>query len=312
MTSMGPTTEGSVLDQRDRRLIAALQCDGRVPVERAAKVLGINARVIRQRLRQLRSSGVLTLRGQAAEPATPELMLLRVRVLQGSVEQVADALAKRPGGPTVRVSATGDELLAQLPVDAPVAADDGVAAGAGAVTAVTGQVALRVFSRARDWRYPALSEAERAALEAPPVDPEYTVDDTDIRLLRALEPDARATAESLAASTGLAAATVRRRLSRLGAAGRLHGEVLVDPRALGLTVEATLFLRVEGTRLDEVGRRLAAHPAVHAAVATTGPSNLQLDVWAEDLDALYRLVTGLEADVVDTVLLGAASFPLSG
>ncbi|HLI00841.1 MAG TPA: AsnC family transcriptional regulator [Acidimicrobiales bacterium] len=304
---MGPTTEVSVLDQRDRRLIAALQCDGRVPVERAAKVLGINARVIRQRLRQLRSSGVLTVRGRAAEPASPRVTLLRVRVLQGAIEQVADALAKRPGNPTVRVSATGDEVLARLPVDTGPVDGDG-----SAVTAVTGQVALRAFSRAQDWRYPALTEAERAALEAPPVDPAYMLDETDVRLLEALEPDARATAESLAASTGLAAATVRRRLSRLGAAGRLHGEVLIDPRALGLTVEATLFLRVEGARLDEVGRRLAAHPAVHAAMATTGPTNLQVDVWAEDLDALYRLVTEIEADVVDTVLLGAASFPLSG
>lgn len=307
MTGMGPMTEVSVLDQRDRRLIAALQCDGRVPVERAAKVLGINARVIRQRLRQLRSSGVLTVRGRPAEPARPRLVRLRVRVLQGGVEQVAATLAKRPGSPTVRLSATGDELLAQLSVDAAT-----VDEGAAAVTAVTGQVALRVFSRAEDWRYPALSEAERAALEAPPVDPAYALDETDVRLLQALEPDARATAESLAASTGLAAATVRRRLSRLGSAGRLHGEVLVDPRALGLTVEATLFLRVEGPKLEEVGRRLAAHPAVHAAVATTGPTNLQVDVWAEDLDALYRLVTGIEAEVVDTVVLGAASFPLSG
>ena len=38
-----------VLDERDLRLIEALQCDGRLTAERAAEVLGINIRTVRRR-----------------------------------------------------------------------------------------------------------------------------------------------------------------------------------------------------------------------------------------------------------------------
>jgi hypothetical protein len=57
----------------------------------------------------------------------------------------------------------------------------------------------------------------------------------------------------------------------------------IDPRRLGLNVDANLWLQVAPGRLDSVGRTLAAHPAVHGALATTGPANLQVASWVRDL-----------------------------
>jgi len=55
---------------------------------------------------------------------------------------------------------------------------------------------------------------------------------------------------------------------------------------------------------------MAAHPAVHGALATTGPSNLDIAVWLRDLDHLYEFITrdvaSLGITSVDTMLVGSA------
>jgi DNA-binding Lrp family transcriptional regulator len=71
-----------------------------------------------------------------------------------------------------------------------------------------------------------------------------------------------------------------------------------------------VWLQVPPDLLDNVGRRLAEHPAVHGALATTGQANLHAAVWLRDLDALYRFVSedlaGLGIQSLDTVLVGTA------
>jgi DNA-binding Lrp family transcriptional regulator len=58
-----------------------------------------------------------------------------------------------------------------------------------------------------------------------------------------------------------------------------------------LAVDASLRIQVKPRDLDEAGRTLAAYPAVHGALATTGPASLHIAVWFEDLDHLYRFIT---------------------
>ncbi|WP_370067587.1 Lrp/AsnC ligand binding domain-containing protein [Streptacidiphilus sp. MAP5-3] len=60
--------------------------------------------------------------------------------------------------------------------------------------------------------------------------------------------------------------------------------------------------------MDAVGRALAAHPAVHGALATTGEANLAVAVWFRDLAELYAFVTrdlgALGVDSAETVIVG--------
>jgi DNA-binding Lrp family transcriptional regulator len=69
-------------------------------------------------------------------------------------------------------------------------------------------------------------------------------------------------------------------------------------------------MKVPPAGLDAAGRALAAHPAVHGAVATTGAHNLYAALWLEDLEHLYEFITGtlaeLDVDSVDTALIGHA------
>ena len=313
---MPDSMSDDVFDTLDRRLIAALQCDGRLTAERAAEVLDLPTRVVARRWAAMFRDGDVRVVAGPPRPAVNGVMLLRVRVLRGKVEAVARALAEREDIPMIDLSAGGDQLTAVLLAE-PDHRNRLVfrqLPATGAVTSVEAETVIHVYSDAGDWRLDALTPAERHLLTpqrpregAPEPD---ILDDTDRAVIQALAADARMSAAAVARTTGHPESTVRRRLAALFDHGRLHTEVRVDPHRLGLGVDANLRMRVPPARLDATGRSLATHPAVHGALATTGQANLYLAVWLRDLDHLYRFITrdlaALEVDNVDTVLVGRA------
>lgn len=300
-----------VLDRRDIRLIAALQCDGRLSAERAGEVLGISTRIVRQRWAALLGDGTIRVVTVRRRPAGLGAMLLRIKVLRGKVDSIAAALAVRDDVPFIDLTAAGDEISAVMLT--PAGGRNGLLykqlPATMAVTSVEAKTVLHVFSEATDWRLGVLTSGERADLTVPENDGHPT-DPVDESIMDALAGDARASAVSVAERTGLPESTVRRRIAALTQTGALRTQVLFDPRRAGLAVDANLWIQVEPSRLDTVGRTLATHPAVHGAVATTGQANLQVAVWLHDLEELYRLVTqdlgALGVTAVDTVLVGRA------
>ncbi|MGK5640610.1 Lrp/AsnC family transcriptional regulator [Streptomyces sp. URMC 126] len=330
---MSRETSEDVLDERDRRLVAALQYDGRLTAERAGEVLGLSPRVVHRRWAALLGSGTVRVAGlppgapespgspgspgspKSPEGASPAAMLLRIKVLRGKADVVAKALADRDDIPFVDLSAGGDEIGAVLLADpgAPHRLVFRQLPATGAVTSVDAQTVLHVFKNAHEWRHDVLTAAEAAALTPPPPRAGRRAgppDATDRAVLAALADDGRAPAAAIARRTGHPESTVRRRIAALRADGLLRTHVHVDARRLGLAVDANLLMRVPPGELDAVGRRLAAHPAVHGALATTGVSNLHLAVWLPGLPDLYRFLTeevgALGVREVETVLVGRA------
>ncbi|MEV6027723.1 Lrp/AsnC family transcriptional regulator [Streptomyces sp. NPDC052036] len=253
-----------------------------------------------------------------ALPSRPDsvgALFLRIRVLGGRLDALTAALAARPEIPFIDVSTSGDEILA-ISWTRPGTRDHLVfrdLPATRAVTSVAAVTVLHVFGEASDWRHAVLSDAERTALtpvRQPGGVAAGPVDDIDRDILAALEDDARAPAAAVAARTGHPDSTVRRRIARLSRSGRLLTQVVVDPRRLGLFIDANVLMRVAPDRLDGVGRALAAHPAVHGVFATTGASNLHVAVWLRDLEHLYRFITqdlgALGVDGAETVIVGQA------
>ncbi|MDT3396383.1 AsnC family transcriptional regulator [Streptomyces sp. B1866] len=303
-----------VLDERDQRLVAALQYDGRLTAHRAGEVLGLSPRTVQRRWRAL-MDGTVRVVALPPRPAAIGALLLRIRVLRGKTDAIAAALAAREDVPFIDLSASGDEISA-VAWTAPGTRDRLVfrqLPSARAVTDVTAATVLHAFREAADWRHDVLTAAERQALAPPyaaggtPPDPP---DDLDRAVLAALRADARAPAAAVAARTGAPESTVRRRIARLAASGALRTQVVVDVRRLGLAIDANVMMRVPPARLDAVGRALAAHPAVHGAFATTGTANLHAAVWVRGLPHLYRFVSeelgALGVDSAETVIVGQA------
>lgn len=298
---------------QDQRLIAALQCDGRLGAERAGEVLGISARTVGRRWRALMADGAVRVVALPAVPDTVGAVLLRIKVLRGKLDTITAALAARPDVPFIDVSASGDEIGA-VARTVPGSRDPlvfGQLPATQAVTSVNAATVLHAFRYAFEWRHDVLSAAERAALTPPrstQADGPAAYDELDRAVLTELTADARAAAATVAARTGQPESTVRRRIARLVGEGRLLTQVAVDVRLLGLAIDANVMLEVPPDRLDAAGRALAAHPAVHGAFATTGSFNLYAAVWVRDLAALYRFVSddlgGLGISRMETVIVG--------
>ncbi|GAA3244463.1 hypothetical protein GCM10020256_70170 [Streptomyces thermocoprophilus] len=101
-----------VLEMRDQRLIAALQCDGRLSAERAADVLGMSPRTVHRRWQALIADGVCRVVALPVRPPAVGALLLRIRVLGARRDALAAALAARDDVPFIDLSASGDEILA--------------------------------------------------------------------------------------------------------------------------------------------------------------------------------------------------------
>jgi DNA-binding Lrp family transcriptional regulator len=298
----------------DQRLIAALQANGRVSAKRAGQVLGLPSHTVQRRWAALLASG--TIRIVARPPREPlnGAMLLRIRVVPSQLDAITAALAARNDVPLIDVSASGDTLsvvvLATLgPRNRLVFRD---LPAASAVTSVDAQTVIHVYSDATDWRLDVLTPDERRQLGAHPL-PETAsrdLDERDALLIDILTEDARASASEISRRTAEPESTVRRRMSTLFGQGHLITHVVVDPKRLGLGIDANLAMQVLPSRLDHTGTTLATHPAVHGALATTGPTNLMVAVWLRDLDHLYEFITGdlavLEVGHVETMIIGDA------
>jgi Lrp/AsnC family transcriptional regulator, leucine-responsive regulatory protein len=122
------------------------------------------------------------------------------------------------------------------------------------------------------------------------------VDAVDERILALLVEDGRRTYGDIAKRVRLTAPSVKRRVDRLRAEGALEGfTAVVDHGALGWDTEALveLFFR-PGTKLDEVGRILRAHPEVAEAWSVTGEADAVARVRTKDNSDLERLIIDLQ------------------
>ncbi|GLZ40834.1 Lrp/AsnC family transcriptional regulator [Actinokineospora sp. NBRC 105648] len=290
----------AMLSELDQRVASALQVDGRAGPGRIADALGVSARTVARSLTRLAGT-VRVVRVPDARHGLRGATLLRVRVLRGRVEVLADALAKRPEVLFVDVLAGGEEISAvALGGTPPLPTGQ-------AVTAVQALAVMHVFSDAADWRTGLLTADEVGALTPPPATAEHTPDRLDLLILDALTDDARTGPAELAAAVGAPESTTRRRVDRLAAAGLVRTCVVADPRAFGFHVDANVWLTVPPGRLDELGKALARNTSVHGVLATTGATNLMAAVFCRDLPDLYRFVTGLtDVPAAEVTVVGSA------
>jgi DNA-binding Lrp family transcriptional regulator len=120
------------------------------------------------------------------------------------------------------------------------------------------------------------------------------LDDTDSRLLAALQQDAHLTAQDLGDRLHLSASQAGRRRQRLEAEGYITGySARLDPAKIGLGVQA--FVQVQmASHAPDVARSFASLlttlPQVISAWTLTGEADYLLRVFTADLAALNHLI----------------------
>jgi len=121
-----------------------------------------------------------------------------------------------------------------------------------------------------------------------------TLDETDCRLLAALQQDAHLTAQELGERLHLSASQAGRRRQRLEAEGYITGYAArLDAARLGLDVQA--FVQVQMATHDPEAaksfqRLLRTQPEIISAWTLTGEADYLLRVICQDLPALNRVI----------------------
>ena len=300
--------EDTSLDAIDRQIIHLLTIKPRASFRTLAEVTGISDQTAARRYRRLSETAGLRVLGvlDGSRLGWVE-WFVRLQTTPGSADSIADALARRPDTSWVRLASGGTEISCVVQARTPEQRDAlflrGLP-GSRRVVQISAHSILHDFTPGA-WQgvTRALSGAQLALLargdglpdpsaHGRATRPAVSLGPEDELLLAELARDGRASHAALAAAIHWHESTVRRRIDELRHAGLLYFEVDLDNRALGVNVEATLWLSVEPVRLDEVGRALATHPEIPFAAATTGPTNLLASALFRDTQHLYEYLTG--------------------
>ena len=288
-------------DELDRRLVHALQVNGRAPFSVIAEVLGVSDRTIARRYARLRAAGMVRVLGVVDPTALGAVLwFLRVRCAPSASLPVAEALARRPDTSWVSITSGGTELTCTVRTDN-VADSEALLLATlprtARVEGVSAHSVLHAFYGGPDSPVAKLGSLDEKAVERlrPPPVPRrpgpVRLDAGDRKLLAALAADGRTEFEQLAALTGWSPTTVRRRIAELREHGVLYLDIDVDGRLFGIGPRTLLWLSVAPAHLEEVGTALAGHPEIAFAAATTGPTNLYATVVCADQQELYRYLT---------------------
>jgi DNA-binding Lrp family transcriptional regulator len=124
--------------------------------------------------------------------------------------------------------------------------------------------------------------------------PNQALDAIDLKLLRALQDNARISNVELAEAIGLSPSPCLRRLKQLEARGVIRGyTTLIDQNAVGLPVSVFVSVTLKEQSepaLEEFERRIRELPQVMECYLMTGTSDYLLRVVTADLAAYERFL----------------------
>ncbi len=272
------------LDELDRKLLQALQLDGRAPFSRIAAVLGVSDQTIARRYKRMRGSGNLRVLGMTDESRLGRTMwIMRLHCTPDGAERLAGALARRADTSYVALISGGTEVTCAMRPRSDQERDELLLDRLQhfpRVIGVSAHCVLHSFYGGPAGglnKISALSPEEEATLQLPAAEPAgapIPVTDEDEALLSVLQLDGRAAMTELQRASGLSEDAVRRHLADLRATGVLYFDVQYTLEQLGQYVTAMLWLSVSPAALSAVGTALAQHDKVIFAASITGHANM--------------------------------------
>jgi len=293
------------LTDLDRRIIVALQQNGRASWTSVAEVVGSSSATVLRRGQQLLAGGVVSVTVQPAigSLGPTDLFLTRINCRPGRQREVAERLASWSDVRFLSVVSGRYDIVAEVAVRggashyseliSPLQQTEGVERWRS-------DLLLHVYKVGHDWSRQLFNSELAAAhdparaVEGPPGAPSTCVpehlDDVDRRILEVLAPDGRATFQKVAADVGLNESNVRRRFERMRAQGCADVLTLVPAAALGMGAETLITVRVRPGRLSDVAASLAAHSAVRYVAALLDDSSLLCEVIAGSNESLWQFV----------------------
>ncbi|WP_326562486.1 Lrp/AsnC family transcriptional regulator [Micromonospora sp. NBC_01796] len=269
------------LDPTDRRIVAALQVNGRASWTEIAALIGTSVTTVARRAQQLIAGGLVKVAVAPQPGGGPvDLLIVRVRCTPGSQLPTARALAARPEVRFVAVLTGAHDLVAELLVPRGTSMHSVLSAvqRIPGVQATIADLLLHTYKSDHEWSRRLLGDDGRPP--TPPVHdcPPDHLDEVDERIVAALRHDGRTSFHAVALGLGISESTVRRRFEALHGAGCVQVITLVPAAALGFEAELLFWLSVTPARLEAVAHELAALTGVRYVAATLGQESLMCEV----------------------------------
>ena len=135
-------------------------------------------------------------------------------------------------------------------------------------------------------------------------------DETDVRVIRNLQRDARTNFADIAKQCGVSVDTIIKRFQRLRRNGVVRGTtILLDPRRLGFDCLASLELDVEPVHISEVVEEVRGQPGVVFSTPSMGMQSVFAVTVLRDmkeLNSLRETIKGLPnvRDVKTSIWVG--------
>ncbi|MEV0318321.1 Lrp/AsnC family transcriptional regulator [Streptomyces sp. NPDC050658] len=270
------------LDHIDLAVVRELQTDGRLTYETLAQRVGLSRPATRARVQRLIDSGAVrvvavthpSMRGLTASAH------LSVDV-HGPAQDAAEAIAAMPQAPFVTLTAGRHAVMAELRTEG----FDELERAIARVRSLPGVSAVDPLISTRHLKDPYVPADEPTVRE---------LDETDWRILDALERDGRTPFADLAELVGLSPGATRARTLRLLDGGVANVLALVRPEVLGLGYLCGFAVRVDGDR-GTAAEALTARPEVSFLSACLGRAELVGTVTADSLGSVRETLEAMRA-----------------
>lgn len=122
------------------------------------------------------------------------------------------------------------------------------------------------------------------------------LDDTDLRILRAMQSDGKLTVAEIAEQVGLSQSPCSRRISTLEAEGFIRGkQTLLDAKKLGYgtLIIVRIKLHAHDTKLlDAFKKAVRGIPEIQMALLVLGDFDYYLRIMVRDIEHYQRLLQG--------------------
>lgn len=300
------------LTDLDRRIILALQHDGRASWRAIADMVGGSVATVTRRGQQLIADGVLRIGVLPAlgSEGPVDAFLVRINCAPGMQLRVAEELVSRPDVRFITIVTGGYDIIAEVVVHGGA---NHYPKNLHELQSIEGverwrsDLIMHVYKISYDWGRQLIESTKdmnlppsAESLESPEksmamVDAQFCApehfDDFDRQILAIMRDDARLTFQAVADRLGTNESSVRRRFERMRQSGCMNILTLVPAPALGMGAETLIFVTVEPSQLDEVARQLSEYPSVRYLSATLDQNSLFCEVILPSTADLYAFIT---------------------
>lgn len=292
------------IDAADRQIVAALQLNGRASWRTIATALGTSESTVTRRGQQLLNDRVVAVTGvlDHLRCGLGISIYLRLQARPGRALAVARALADHPRPRFVAVMTGSFDVAAEVVVEhhRDIMQVINELNSIDDVVETESMVVIRKFSAFEEWDPSTLGGHAVDVLRSSGEVTDYahrewtepeSLTDQEFAIARVLAENGRATYATIAQRVGTSESTVARRVESLVGRGCLRFRTVFESPVVGYDVEYLLWLAVDPVHIDEVGERLAKHPATRYVAASTGRHNLILQGVLPGYGDLYPYTT---------------------